>query len=135
MEPSRQRRIRLLVDLTAAVLLAGGLIYTSFSASSPAVTPSRLLTDAGTGRSYQLTGTVVNGSVHRNGAEMSFRVRDRTGTPSVPVRYSGEETEQSLQASKAIVRLRKHSEPFVGDRDSLITKSQSKFTDKQNTPT
>jgi cytochrome c-type biogenesis protein CcmE len=135
MEPSRKRRIRLLVALTAAVLLAGGLIYTSFSASSPAVTPSRLLTDAGTGRSYQLTGTVVNGSVHRNGAEMSFRVRDRTGTASVPVRYSGEVPDPFRQGREVIVQVRKQGDVFVGERDSLITKCPSKFTDKQNTPT
>src|SRR6476620_9402995 len=135
MEPSRKRRIRLLVALTAAVLLAGGLIYTSFSASSPAVTPSRLLTDAGTGRSYQLTGTVVNGSVHRNGAEMSFRVRDRTGTAAVPVRYSGEVPDPFRQGREVIVQVRKQGDVFVGERDSLITKCPSKFTDKQNTPT
>src|SRR5215207_163717 len=34
MDPRRKRRIRLVVALSAAVLLAGALVYTSFSASS-----------------------------------------------------------------------------------------------------
>src|SRR3954454_6023359 len=43
MEPARTPRVRLLVALTAAVVLAGALASTSFSASSPAVQPSKLL--------------------------------------------------------------------------------------------
>ena len=31
------------------------------------------------GRSYQLTGTVVDGSVHRDGAVLDFSVEDRAG--------------------------------------------------------
>ena len=50
MNPARKRRIRLVVALSAALLLASALIYTSFSASSEAVTPSRLATSAATGR-------------------------------------------------------------------------------------
>ena len=46
MDPSRKRRIRLVVALTAAVLLAGALVYTSFCASSPARPPSQLLASA-----------------------------------------------------------------------------------------
>jgi len=41
-DPSRKRRIRFVVALSAAVLLAGALAYTSFSASSEARTPSQL---------------------------------------------------------------------------------------------
>ena len=41
-EPCTQAPIRLVVALTAAVLLASALIYTSFSASSEAMTPSKL---------------------------------------------------------------------------------------------
>ena len=42
MDPSRKRRIRLIVALTVAVLLASALVYTSFSASSEAKQPSQL---------------------------------------------------------------------------------------------
>ena len=49
MTPPRKRQVRLVVSLTLAVLLASGLIYTSFAASDPALTPSQLLR-AGAGR-------------------------------------------------------------------------------------
>ena len=41
-DPSRKRKIRLVVALSAAVLLAAGLVYTSFSASTEAKEPSQL---------------------------------------------------------------------------------------------
>src|SRR2546423_3810136 len=86
-DPRRKRTIRLTVALTAAVLLAGALIYTSFSASSPAKSPGQLLTSAVPGRSYQLTGKVVPGYA-RHGDTLDFRVRDRHGQRAVPVRYT-----------------------------------------------
>src|SRR5690242_7867022 len=90
MDPARKRKIRLVVALTAAVLLASALIYTSFSASSEAKTPGQLLTGAQPGRTYELTGKVANGSVHQVGSALLFRVRDRSDGMSVPVRYTGE---------------------------------------------
>src|SRR5262245_21063621 len=60
-DPSRKRRIRFVVALSAAVLLAGALAYTSFSASSEARTPSQLAGVATPGKTYQLTGKVVAG--------------------------------------------------------------------------
>src|SRR3954463_14016125 len=89
MNPTRKRRIRLVVALTAALLLASALVYTTFSAGSEAVTPSRLATSAASGRVYQLTGKVVDGSVRDIPGGKTFRVRDRNGTASVPVRYAG----------------------------------------------
>ena len=63
-----------------ALLLAGALIYTSFSASSEATTPSQLLERAATGKTYELTGKVADGSAGRTrGAVHVFRVRDRDG--------------------------------------------------------
>ena len=87
MNPHRKRTTRLVVSLSVAVLLAAALIYTSFSASSEARTPSQLR-DAPAGRAYQLTGRVVPG-YHREGDVLVFRVRDRNGpasAPTVPVR-------------------------------------------------
>src|SRR5258708_16944061 len=89
MDPARKRRVRLVVALTAAVLLAGALVYTSVSASTEARTPSQLLRSAVPGRSYQLTGKVVNGSIRHVGAKTLFRVRDRNGSASIPVAYTG----------------------------------------------
>ncbi len=52
MNPARKRTVRLVVALSAAVVLASALIYTSFSAASPALTPSQLVHEAQPGRSY-----------------------------------------------------------------------------------
>ena len=88
MDPARKRRIRLVVALTAAVLLAGALVYTSFSAGSETRTPSQLIKSARSGISYQLTGKVVGGSIRQHGSGIAFRVRDRAGSASVPVSYT-----------------------------------------------
>src|SRR5947207_15845928 len=75
MDPRRKRAIRLSVALTAAVLLATALIYTSFSAGERDVTAAQLLKTAQPGQAYILAGTVLNGSVRRNGPVLVFRVR------------------------------------------------------------
>jgi cytochrome c-type biogenesis protein CcmE len=130
MDPSRKRRIRLVVALTAALLLAGALAYTSFSASSAAVEPSRLLASTDAGRSYQLTGKVVNGSIEERGNTTVFRVRDRTGRASVPVSYVGAVPDTFRDGREVIVTVRKRGAVFAGEKDSLVTKCPSKFTDK-----
>jgi cytochrome c-type biogenesis protein CcmE len=132
MDPSRKRRIRLVVALTAALLLAGALVYTSFSASSAAVEPSRLLTKGDAGRSYQLTGKVVDGSIVQKGDATVFRVRDRNGRASVPVSYVGAVPDTFRAGREVIVRVRKQGSVFAGEKDSLVTKCPSKFTDKPN---
>jgi cytochrome c-type biogenesis protein CcmE len=133
MDPSRKRRIRLVVALTAALLLAGALAYTSFSASSAAVEPSRLLASADAGRSYQLTGKVVNGSIEERGDTTMFRVRDRSGRASVPVSYVGAVPDTFRDGREVIVTVRKRGAVFAGEKDSLVTKCPSKFTDKPAT--
>ena len=130
MDPSRKRRIRLVVALTAALLLAGALAYTSFSASSAAVQPSSLLASVDAGRTYQLTGKVVDGSISHRGDATLFRVRDRNGRASVPVSYVGTVPDPFRDGREVIVTVRKKGTMFVGERDSLITKCPSKFTDK-----
>ena len=91
MTPPRKRQVRLIVCLTLAVVLAGGLIYTSFAASDPALTPSQLLR-ATPGRNVQLTGTVIKRSIHSHtDGQVDFRLADRAGDgASVPVVYSGD---------------------------------------------
>ena len=130
MNPHRKRTTRLVVSLTAAVLLAAALIYTSFSASSEARTPSQLR-DAPAGRAYQLTGRVVPG-YHREGDVLVFRVRDRNGpasAPTVPVRYAGAVPDPFRQGREVIVTVRRRGAVFVGEKDSLVTKCPSKFSD------
>jgi cytochrome c-type biogenesis protein CcmE len=129
MNPARKRQVRLVVALTAAVLLASALIYTSFSAAYPAVSPSQLLRQAQPGRSYLLTGTVAAGSVRKLGSDMDFRVVDRAGDKiSVPVVYTGEVPDPFRVGREIIVTVTKSGSGFVGQRDSLVTKCPSKFT-------
>jgi cytochrome c-type biogenesis protein CcmE len=127
MDPRRKRRIRLVVALSAAVVLASALIYTSFNASSEALGPSALLSSARVGQSYELTGTVARGSVRRQGSTLEFAVRDRRGTRSVPVRYTGEVPDPFRAGREVIVQVRKRGGVYVGERDSLVTKCPSKF--------
>jgi cytochrome c-type biogenesis protein CcmE len=132
MDPRRKRRIRLTVALSAALLLAAGLIYTRFSAASDARTPSQLLASAQSGRSYQLTGKVVPG-YSTSGDVLNFRVRDRAGGQSVPVRYTGEIPDPFKAGREVIVTVRREGNVFVGQRDSLITKCPSKFSAAKGT--
>lgn len=127
MDPSRKRRVRLVVALSAAVLLAAALIYTSFSSATEASTPSDVLRSGKVGRSYKLTGKVVDGSVRRNGDELRFRVRDRSGTASLPVEYAGVVPDPFRDGREVIVSGVYRNGSFVGERDSLVTKCPSKF--------
>ena len=132
MDPATKRTVRLVVALGAAVLLAGALVYTSFSASSEARTPSQLLGSAEPGRVYQLTGRVLAG-YERRGTVTNFRVRDRAGPVSVPVRYEGALPDPFRAGREVIVNVRKEGGVFVGEKDSLVTKCPSKFTAEQKT--
>jgi cytochrome c-type biogenesis protein CcmE len=131
MDPRRKRKVRFVVALAAAVVLAGALVYTSFSASSEARTPSQLLTAAQPGKVYQLTGKVVPGYT-RSGTVTHFRVRDRSGTRSVPVTYSGSLPDPFREGREVIVDVRKRGAVYVGEKDSLITKCPSKFSADQS---
>jgi cytochrome c-type biogenesis protein CcmE len=126
MDPSRKRRLRLVVTLSAALLLVGALLYTSFSASTEASKPSQVRP----GRSYEVTGKVVGGTVAHVGDELRFRIRDRDGTGSMPVRYSGAVPDPFREGREVIVSGRLEKGTFVAERDSLVTKCPSKFTKK-----
>jgi cytochrome c-type biogenesis protein CcmE len=132
MDPTRKRKIRFVVALACAVLLAGALAYTSFSASSEASTPSQLVAGAEAGRTYQLTGKVEPGW-RREGTTTHFRVRDRAGHVSVPVRYTGAVPDPFRTGREVIVDVRKDGDVFVGEKDSLVTKCPSKFSAEKST--
>ena len=130
MPPARKRKIRLVVALSAAVLLAGALVYTSLLSSSESVTPSDLVAvDASADSSYTLTGKVVDGSIRTTDGGVDFRVRDREGTTSVPVSYAGAIPDPFREGREVIITVRKQGATFVGERDSLVTKCPSKFTE------
>ena len=132
MDPSRKRKTRLVVALTCALLLAGALVYTSFSAASEARQPSQLA-GAEPGKTYQLTGKVADGSRKHEGTVHTFRVQDRKGGASVPVRYVGDVPDPFREGREIVIDVRKQGATFVGEPNTLVTKCPSKFSDKQQT--
>jgi len=130
MNPARKRKVRLVVALTAAVLLSGALVLTTVSASVQQLKPSDLIAQGKQGRTYKVNGKVVNGSIrHLGGTTISFRVRDLHGTTSIPVVYSGSVPDPFRDGREIGVRVRKRGATWVGEKDSLVTKCPSKFTD------
>jgi cytochrome c-type biogenesis protein CcmE len=131
-DPIRKRKLRFVIALTCALLLASALVYTSFSASSEARSPSQLA-NANPGQVYELTGKVQPGSIRSQGTTHTFRVRDRAGHVSVPVSYTGALPDPFRDGREIIVDVRKQGAMFVGEKDSLVTKCPSKFTaEKKN---
>jgi cytochrome c-type biogenesis protein CcmE len=130
MDPSRKRAIRLTIALTVALLLASALVYTSFSAGREELTASQLLSRAQPGKSYVLAGTVLQGSVRRDGDWLRFRVRDPKLKVSVPVSYTGVVPDPFAAGRGVLVTVHRgasHSTAFVGQQNSLTTKCPSKY--------
>jgi cytochrome c-type biogenesis protein CcmE len=131
-DPQRKRKIRLVVALSVAVLLAVALIYTSFSASTEAKEPSELL-GASPGSSYEMTGEVVKGSVRHVGNGIAFRVVDRDGGgKALPVTYQGTVPDPFRGGREIVLTGSVENGTFVGEPETLITKCPSKFTTKSN---
>lgn len=129
MDPARKRQIRLVVALSAAVLLATGLVYTSFSASTEAREPSDLLS-SGSSDTVDLTGKVVPGSIERTDNRLVFTVSDRDGSDRLPVTYTGTVPDPFRDGREVIVTGKLEQGTFVAEHDSLITKCPSKFQDE-----
>ena len=129
MDPDRKRKIRLIVALSAAVLLAAGLVYTSFSASNEAKEPSEL--QGVSGGNYELTGKVADDSVTHDGSELRFEVADRDDpSATIPVVYEGTIPDPFREGREVIVSGTVDNGTFVAEKDSLITKCPSKFADE-----
>lgn len=132
MDPSRKRKIRLVVALSVAVLLAVALIYTSFSASTEAKEPSELTT-AAAGTTADLTGTVVTGSIRHEGNGIAFKVVDRDGKGAqLPVTYHGTIPDPFRGGREIVLTGAMKEGTFVGEPETLITKCPSKFTTQSN---
>jgi cytochrome c-type biogenesis protein CcmE len=118
--------------LTVALLLAGALVYTTFSAASPERIPSQLAA-AQAGQTYKLGGKVVAGSVKRTQDSMTFQVQDPKGPAKVDVSYSGSVPDPFREGREVIVTVQRDGDRFVGQRDSLVTKCPSKFEAEKTT--
>ena len=129
MDPSRKRVIRLSVALTAALLLATALVYVSFAAGTKEYTASQYLAHAQSGQTYELAGTVLDGSVRHEGTALLFRIRDPKLDVSVPVRYTGI-VPDPFAAGRAVmvaVRAPDGGATAIGQQNSLTTKCPSKY--------
>ena len=129
MDPPRKRKIRLVVALSAAVLLAAGLVYTSFSASTEAREPSQVVGDS-SGETYDLTGKVVPGTIARTDERLAFEISDRDGSHALPVSYTGTVPDPFRDGREVIVTGKVEEGTFVAEHDSLITKCPSKFQEE-----
>jgi cytochrome c-type biogenesis protein CcmE len=129
MDPARKRKIRLVVALSAAVLLATALVYTSFSASTEAREPSDII-GSDSGETYDLTGKVVPGTIERTDERLAFDIEDRDGSDSLPVTYTGTVPDPFRDGREVIVTGKLEGETFVAEHDSLITKCPSKFQEE-----
>ena len=127
MDPSRRRMIRMTVALTAALLLASALIWTSFSAGRDELTVSQLLKRARPGQGYILAGTVT--SHHQDGTVLYFKVRDPKRNEYVTVRYPGIVPDPFANGRGVLVNVTapQSGTTFAGQNDSLTTKCPSKY--------
>jgi cytochrome c-type biogenesis protein CcmE len=126
-DPSRKRAIRLTVALTAAVVLAAALVYVSFSAGTKEFTASQLLAQGKPGQTYELAGTVLDGSVRHDGATLWFSIRDPKKDLAVPVRYTGVIPDPFAAGRAVMVAVREDGSTYVGQQNSLTTKCPSKY--------
>jgi cytochrome c-type biogenesis protein CcmE len=127
-DPSRKRKIRLVMALSVAVLLAVALIYTSFSASTQAKEPSQVLS-AAPGTKTEMNGKVVPGSIKQVGEGITFEVMDRKGsTETMDVSYQGAIPDPFRGGREIVLTGEYENGTFVGEPESLITKCPSKFT-------
>ena len=132
MDPARKRKVRLVVALGAAIVLAGTLLYTSFASATDAKTPSQVLAAGSSGATYEMTGKVVPGSITHQGAALVFKVRDRKGSAALPVHYTGTVPDPFRDGREVIVTGKLRGGVFIGERNSLVTKCPSKFQNSKS---
>ena len=125
MDPSRKRKIRLVVALSAAVILATMLIVVSFSAGTSQLLPSEALAQKPDDR-FELGGTVVDGSLKERGDSLAFAIQDPNGSAQIPVVYSGAVPDPFREGREVLVRGELEGGHFVGNE--MTTKCPSKFT-------
>ncbi len=126
-DPSRKRKIRLVIALSVAVVLSVALIYTSFSASTEAREPSQVRT-AAPGTKTEMNGKVVPGSIKQVGEGITFEVEDRDGGGALPVSYNGSVPDPFRGGREIVLEGAVKDGTFVGEPETLITKCPSKFT-------
>jgi cytochrome c-type biogenesis protein CcmE len=118
------------IALSVAAVLAVFLIYSSIAGGgTPSLRPSSLPGHTG---KVELTGVVlkpVTGDAH--GPGLRFRLRDKNGTATVPVVYTGSVPDLFRAGRDVLVEGRMQNGTFVAVPDSLVTRCPSKYTPKK----
>jgi cytochrome c-type biogenesis protein CcmE len=65
--------------------------------------------------------------VRHQGDVLDFAVRDRGGSATIPLAYTGTVPDPFREGREVIVTVEKQGGRYVGERNSLITKCPSKF--------
>jgi cytochrome c-type biogenesis protein CcmE len=136
MDRDRKRKIRLGVALTVAVLLAGALVYTSFSAGTEAKEPGEVLASASVGETYQVSGQVMSEESSAKGRKFVIADEDGEGE-HMRVLYPDGVVPDPFRVGRDVVVTGQLDEAgnFEAEKDSLITKCPSKFSDEVQDPT
>lgn len=71
---------------------------------------------------------MVGGSVKRECEVLRFTLRDRDGSVSIPVAYSGVVPDPFREGREVIISGEVREGRLVAERDSLVTKCPSKFS-------
>jgi len=129
MDPERKRKIRLVVALSVAVLLATALVWTSFNASTEARSPSELLAETPAG-SVEAYGKVVSEETLPDGSREFVIADPEDSSQTVPVEYEGQVPDPFREGRDVIVTGQMVDGTLVAQKDSLITKCPSKFSDE-----
>ena len=129
MDPEKKRKIRLVVALSVAVLLATALVWTSFNASTEARSPSELLAGAPVG-SVEAYGKVLTEETLPDGSREFVIADPEDESQTVPVSYEGQVPDPFREGRDVIVTGQMVGGTLVAEKDSLITKCPSKFSDE-----
>ena len=124
--------MRLVIALSVAAALAVFLLYTSIAGgSTPSLRPSQLADHSGKVSLAGLVLAPVRGDEYGSG--LHFRLRDISGTATVPVVYKGSVPDLFRPGRDVSVRGTLRNGVFVAEPDSLVTKCPSKYAPKSKT--
>jgi cytochrome c-type biogenesis protein CcmE len=127
---NRRSPVRLVLALSVAAALAIFLLYTSIAGGgTPQVKPSQLAGRTGT---VSLVGVVlkpVSGDAYR-AQGLHFRIRDRTGTASVPVVFHGSVPDLFRPGREVVLSGKMPLRNGAFMATGLVTKCPSKYQAK-----
>ena len=126
---ARPSPVRLVIALSVAAVLATFLLYVSVAGGTPSLKPSQLPGHKG---NVALDGKVTGspaGDAQADG--LRFRIRDVSGTASVPVVYTGSVPDMFKVGREVRVEGKLRDGVFIAKRDSLRTKCPSKYVAKK----